>query len=251
MNTKLILLLLTIIAACVIAVRSFSPDTQTEAQPPSSILPVVAKASSHQVAAHPSEPAAETAEAAETEIVMGIEVRRDRNCTVERHYVDLGNGTVTEAYSCVPTQIVADDYESYSDEELRVLSYSDANSASVLGKRLLEVDLAASRALLLRAVALQPANLDPVMWLAAQAYSLRGDTPAANEARANAYVLVQTAKAMGSPASVEWIFNDLEEAGFGATDFARLDEQVRKDLRRIREIQLEVFGESVVDEVLL
>lgn len=248
MNTKMILLLLTIIAACLVAVRSFSPDAQTQEQPATSGPPVAARESSPPVTVTPD---ASAADATETETVMGIEVRKDRNCTVERHYVDLGNGTVTEAYSCVPIQTAVDDYESYSDEELRVLSYSDAKAASLLGKRLVEVDLAASRALLLRAVALQPANLDPVTWLAAQAYSLRGDSPAANEARANTYVLVQTAKAMGSPASVEWIFTDLEEAGFGATDFARLDEQVRKDLRRIREIQLEVFGDSVVDEVLL
>ncbi len=120
----------------------------------------------------------------ETEIVMGIEVRKDRECAVQRHYVDLGNGTVTDAYSCVPNESVSHDYDRYSDEELRVLSYSDARAASILGKRLVEVDLAESRRLLLRAVALKPANLDPVMWLAAQAYSLRGRDPASQNARA-------------------------------------------------------------------
>lgn len=248
MNTKLTLLLLAVMAACFVALQSNSPEPVTPSGTVVARKPVTFEE-------HPvSQPVAaeETVvEAPETEVVMGITVRKDRNCTVRRHYVDLGNGTVTDAYSCVPNEASPDEYEQYGNEELRVLAYNDAKAASVLGKRLVDVDLEQSRELLLRAVALQPANLDPVMWLAAHAYSVRGDSTAARDARANTYVLTRTAQAMGSAASTDWIIADLEQAGFAAGDIAKLDNQVKSTLRRIRNIQLEVFGESVVDEVLL
>ena len=247
MKTKLTLLLLVFVVACGIAMRLNNPaaiQAPRAAAPPETPAAVAEQGR--------TEPGGSTLpERPGTEVVMGIKVRKDRACSVQRHYVDLGNGTVTDAYSCVPHEAIADDYERYSDDELRVLSYSDARAASVLGKRLVEVDLDESRRLLLRAVALKPANLDPVMWLAAQAYSLRGSSPAAQNARANTYVLTRTAQAMGSGASVDWVLEDLERAGFDEADIAGLEERVRENLRRIREIQLEVYGETLVDEVLL
>ncbi len=252
MKTKLTVLFLATVVAALFALRlqstSALPKAAGPADAPSASLaegvtataPAVAKAEQAHATEQPG-----------TEIVMGIEVRTDRACSVQRHYVDLGNGTVTEAYSCVPNEPVADAYEHYTNDELRVLAYSDAKAASVLGKRLVEIDLDESRRLLLRAVALKPANLDPVMWLAAQAYSLRDASAAAQNARANTYVLARTAQAMGSSARIEWVLEDLDRAGFKEADLARLEERVRENLRRIREIQLEVYGESVVDEVLL
>ncbi len=256
MKTKLTILLIASVAASLVVMRSQGPGTApTQKAPPAEApvaSPVAVANQNGPIAGSVAGPdtIAETGKP-ETEIVMGIEVRKDRGCSVQRHYVDLGNGTVTDAYSCVPKQKVTDAYEHYSDDELRVLAYNDARAASVLGKRLIEVDLDESRRLLLRAVALKPAKLDPVMWLAAHAYSLRGTSLAAQNARANTYVLTRTAQAMGSGASIEWVLADLERAGFSEQDLAELEEQVRNNLRRIREIQLEVYGESVVDEVLL
>ena len=257
MKTKLTILLIASVVAALVVMRSQgpSPTPAPTAETPAenaSAAPVAGSSGNRPETGSVAEPGTVTESGQpETEIVMGIEVRKDRECTVQRHYVDLGNGTVTDAYSCAPSEPIADAYEHYSDEELRVLAYSDARAASVLGKRLVEVDLDESRRLLLRAVALKPTNLDPVMWLAAQAYSLRGTSPAAQSARANTYVLTRTAQAMGSGASIDWVLADLEQAGFNERDLAELEEQVRDNLRRIREIQLEVYGESVVDEVLL
>jgi len=251
MKTKLTLLLLTLVVACVIATQLERPDT---APLPPAATPADAPAKLPAIVAEEDSPEPDSVAAPEppaTEMVMGIEVRKDRHCSVQRHYIDLGNGTVTDAYSCVPNETAVGEYDHYSDDELRVLSYNDARAASVLGKRLVEVDLAESRRLLLRAVALKPANLDPVMWLAAQAYSLRGESPAAQSARANTYVLTRTAQAMGSAVDVQWILEDLDGAGFGEKEIAVLEERVRENLRRIREIQLEIYGESLVDEVLL
>ncbi len=251
MKTKLTLLLLTLVVACVIATQLERPDT---APSPQAARPADAPAKVPAIVAEEDSPEPDSVAAPEppaTEMVMGIEVRKDRHCSVQRHYIDLGNGTVTDAYSCVPNETAVGEYDHYSDDELRVLSYNDARAASVLGKRLVDVDLAESRRLLLRAVALKPANLDPVMWLAAQAYSLRGESPAARNARANTYVLTRTAQAMGSAVDVQWILEDLDGAGFGEKEIALLEEGVRENLRRISEIQLEIYGENIVDEVLL
>ena len=89
------------------------------------------------------------------------------------------------------------------------------------------------------------------MWLAAQAHSLRGTSAAAQRARANTYVLTRTAQALGSDASIGWILADLQLAGFSLDDVRRLDEKVRANLRRIRDVQLEVYGETTIDEVQL
>ena len=251
MNTKLTLLLLAVIATCAFAMQWLANDSYPTRPAPERAAPLQPMPSdvASTGVGKPS-PQIVAIEAA-TETVLGIEVRKDRNCVVRRHYLDLGNGTVTDAYSCVPASPDVDDYEHYSDEQLRVLSYSDAKAASILGKRLVEVDLAEAEALLLRAIALQPANLDPVMWLAAQAHSLRGDTRAAHVARANTYVLTRVAQELGSTAGIEWILADLEQAGFTPDDVRRLDERVRERLRQIRDIQLEVFGDSIVEEVQL
>ena len=187
----------------------------------------------------------------ETEIVMGVPVLRERDCTVTRHYVDLGNGTVTEAYSCVRNEEPDDDYETYSDAELAVMAYSDAKAASVLGKRLVEVEPDRSRALLLRAAALEPGNVEPLAWLASQSYSLRGETDAARSATANAYIITQTARALGSDADLDWIVEDLRKAGFQEDDITALDDFAKKDLDRVRSIQLDVYGETSIGEETL
>ena len=187
----------------------------------------------------------------ETETVMGISVLKERDCTVTRHYVDLGNGTVTEAYSCVRNEEPAGDYETYSDAELAVMAYSDAKAASVLGKRLVEVSPGRSRALLLRAAALKPGNVEPLAWLASQAYSLRGETNAARSTTANAYIITQTARALGSDADLDWIVEDLRKAGFQEDDISALDELAKKDLDRVRSIQLDVYGETSIGEETL
>lgn len=186
-----------------------------------------------------------------TEIVMGIPVRKDRNCDVTRHYVELGNGLVTEAYSCNPRDTSTDDYELLGNDALAVLAYNDAKAARVLGKRLVELNPEQSRAWLLRAAALEPDNVEPLMWLASQAYSLRGASNAALVATANAYVITKTSRALGSDADLDWIIDDLLAAGLDDADIEFLDEAARRDLQAIRTIQLEVFGHTTIGEELL
>ena len=186
----------------------------------------------------------------DTETVMGIRVRADRSCNVTRHYLDLGNGTVSEAYSCDRAERPASAYDAYDSRTLEYLAYGDAAAASALGKRLVETDPARARALILRTLALQPQDIEPAMWLASQAYSLRGSTAAARRATANSYILTRIVQELGGEVAVTWIVEDLRESGFEDADLARLDARVARDLRRIGDIQLEVLGERTIREDL-
>ena len=185
-----------------------------------------------------------------TETVMGIQVRGDRNCTVTRHYLDLGDGTVSEAFSCDRPGRPSIAYDAYDSRTLQHLAYGDAGAASTLGKRLVETDPARARALILRALALQPQDIEPAMWLASQAYSLRGSTAAALRATANSYILTRIVQELGGEVAVTWIVEDLRESGFDDADLARLDARVARDLRHIGDIQLEVLGERTIREDL-
>jgi predicted Zn-dependent protease len=181
---------------------------------------------------------------------MGIRVRGDRNCTVTRHYLDSGDGTVSEAFSCDQPERPTSAYDAYASRTLAYLAYGDAEAASTLGKRLVETDPARARALILRALALQPQDIEPAMWLASQAYSLRGSTAAARRATADSYILTRIVKELGGDVAVTWIVEDLKESGFEEADLARLDARVARDLRRIGDIQLEVLGERTIREDL-
>ena len=185
-----------------------------------------------------------------TETVMGVKVRRDRSCTVTRHYLDLGDGTVGEAFSCDGPERPSSGYDDYDNGTLKRLAYGDAQAASVLGKRLVQTDPARARALILRALALQPQNVEPAMWFASQAYSLRGNSAAARRATANSYVLTRIVQELGGEVAVTWIVEDLRESGFDDADLDRLDARVAQDLRSIGDIQLEVFGKRTLREDL-
>ena len=71
----------------------------------------------------------------ETELVHGIAVKKDRNCSVRAHYVETSPGITAKAYSCEPDPKPAHPYESYSNQALAVLAYSDAQAARILGLR--------------------------------------------------------------------------------------------------------------------
>jgi hypothetical protein len=189
-----------------------------------------------------------TAVAQATERVMGLNVRTDRRCNVTRHYLDRGDGTVSEAYSCDAPDPVAGEFEQYDNGTLEQLAYSDARAASALGKRLLATDPAKARALILRALALQPRDIEPVMWLVSQAYSLRGSSTAARGATANAYVLTRLVRELGTPVALTWIVEDLRRSGFDDAALASLDAGVAAELSRLEDIRREVFGDSLIRE---
>ncbi len=188
--------------------------------------------------------------AGEPEFFPGIRAREDRSCEVTRHYLDQGDGTVTAAFSCVGSGAASGRYGHYDDGALEMMAYGDAGAASELGKRLAATEPGRARGLMVRALALQPGNTEPAMWLASQAYSLRGDSAAARTAMADQYVITRVAQELGARVSAAWILDDLRESGADDAVLARLDARVAADLRRIESIQLEVFGRRRFGEEL-
>ncbi len=106
-----------------------------------------------------------------TETVLGIRVRKDRDCTVELNDHVTPQGEMFSAYSCTPRHSTPPHpYAHYADETLAVMAYSDAEAAAVLGKRLLGKDNKKSFELLIRASALDGGKVETIAWLSDQAF---------------------------------------------------------------------------------
>lgn len=73
------------------------------------------------------------------DIVHGIKVRKDRNCTVEvEHRFDPETGNTRKIFSCIPdSPPQIDPYTTYDSDVLAGMAYGDAHAAEVLGLRLL------------------------------------------------------------------------------------------------------------------
>ena len=186
----------------------------------------------------------------ETEVVHGLEVWKDRNCTVKVNYVDIGSGNVVEAYVCAPNHPPEPkEYDQYDDETLKVMAYSDPVAAEVLGKRLAESDPVVARFLLIRSVALKPENTAPIRWLASAYYGLAAENgePALREMSEN-YLLQRIAEELGTSGASDMMRRQLIEAGFQETDFLEMEEALKVDLNEIRSIQLEVTGSTELTE---
>jgi hypothetical protein len=190
---------------------------------------------------------------ANTEIVHGLRVRKDRNCTIELNYVDTGDGNLIEAYSCTPNQPAEPgEFDQYDNATLAGMAYSDASAAEALGKRLAEDDPESARELMIRSAALRPRNPQPMLWLASAYYGLvavNGE-PAIKEMMEN-YVLTRLAEELGTSGAASSIQEQLAKAGFQDKDFLQLEDVVAADLVTIREIQLEVTGSSELAETPL
>jgi len=249
-------LLLPLLALAITAISFYVlKPTALETEPPAAVSIPDSSTIHRKLDVPQGEPTAESgpAQEMETEFVYGIEVRKNRNCTVELHYIDIGDGKVVEAYSCKPNQPPAPGvYDEYNNETLAGMSYSDPVAAEVLGKRLADYELERARMLLMRSVALRPKNTLPILWLASANYGLiavNGE-PAIGEMSEN-YLLARVAEELGTSGAATSIREQLIEAGFQEKDFLELEMEVKVDLFEIREIQLEVTGQSDLTEVSL
>lgn len=129
------------LTAAVVAWQTRQPDTRLDTggvAPPSAPLP----AESPQVAA--ASPAlagspgtTPPAYRVETEEVLGLRVRKDRDCTVELRYIpDADTGEIIEAHACVADDPqIPDPYEAWDDQTLAGMAYGDPHAAEVLGLR--------------------------------------------------------------------------------------------------------------------
>jgi hypothetical protein len=149
------------------------------------------------------------------------------------------------AWSCKPRQQQpAHPYSHYDDATLEAMSWSDAEAAALLGKRLLQRDGEKSWELLVRATALDN-NFRHLAWLADQRFgivSIDGEPHMDNLARQ--YQLASVSRELGDVSGrSDYFRRQLTAAGAQAADLAELDSTVDQLLRQIRDIQSTVLGE--------
>ena len=194
--------------------------------------------------------ARQTEDAATSGTLTNAELLERFNCSATKHMVHLGDGLVTEAYACEPPD-VEDPFAAFSDADLLVMSYSDADAAEALGKRLLmQEEEGPANEMMLRAVALRPDDISPLKYLVTQTGSLRGPSREARRQVGNAYIITKTASHFDPTITTSWLRRDLAEHRFTAEDIERLDRLVEGNLARMRAVQIEVFGESRIGEAL-
>jgi hypothetical protein len=183
-----------------------------------------------------------------TEIVLGLRVRKDRDCDVELKDYVTPDGDMFSAWSCTPRKSQPMHvYSHYDDATLDAMAWSDAEAAALLGKRLIERNGKKSWDLLVRAAALD-GDFRHLAWLADQRFgimSVDGEPHMGNLGRQ--YQLASVSRELGDLSGRSGYFRrQLVDAGAQAADLAELDSQADQLLRRIREIQSTVLGEVTI-----
>ena len=180
-----------------------------------------------------------------SEVVLGLRVRQERNCTVELNDYVTPDGEMFSAYSCTPNEPAPDHpYAHYDDDSLEALAWADSAAAALLGRRLVGTDHGKAYAMLVRATALG-GDTRHLAWLADQAFSAvrsDGELRVGNVMRR--YELAALATEMGAdPAPALHLRNELMEAGIGDAQFATLERRTDALLEIVRDIQRAVYGE--------
>ena len=191
-------------------------------------------------------PAAEN----DTELVLGIRVRKNRNCRVELKDYVTTDGEMFSAHSCTPNKPAPQRiYADYDNETLAGMAYSDADAAATLGHRLISKDTHKSYQLLIRAAALD-GKVEHLAWLADQAFgavAINGEPQVANLQRQ--YELAALAARLGdAPARSRYFKNELARNGIDEDQLSSLDMHVDELLQSMRDIQLTVLGEATIEE---
>lgn len=180
-----------------------------------------------------------------TEMVLGIRVRKDRKCTVELKDYVTPDGEMFQAYSCTPNNPAPPHpYADYDNATLEAMAYSDAEAAALLGQRLIGLDNDKSYQMLVRATALD-GDVTHLHWLADQAFSLVkiNDEVQVDNLKRRYELTALAARLGGNPSNPYYWKNELVKAGVAEADIAVLDSQVERLLRKVQDIQLNVFGE--------
>ncbi len=187
----------------------------------------------------------------DTEVVLGVRVRKDRNCRVElKDYVTPG-GEMFSAYSCTPNSPPPRHiYADYDNATLASMSYADADAAALLGRRLISKDTGRSYQLLIRAAALDGGKVEHIAWLADQAFgavAINGEPQVANLKQQ--YKLAALATRLGDKsAKNRYLRHELIRIGVNEAQLGSLDARADALLESMRDIQRTVFGEvTIVD----
>lgn len=191
-------------------------------------------------------PAATTATAdGNSEVVLNVRVRKDRNCNVALNDYVTTAGEVFSAYSCTPrTPQPPHPYAHYDNGSLEVLAYADPEAAALLGRRLAASDRDKSYEMLVRAAALD-GKVGHLAWLADQAYStVRIDGALQVDNVKRRYELAALAARLGGdPSASQFLRDTLVDAGVNAHGIDRLDARVDQLLEAVHDIQRAVYGE--------
>ncbi|MDH3611943.1 MAG: hypothetical protein OEU90_11475 [Gammaproteobacteria bacterium] len=188
----------------------------------------------------------------DTEIVFGIRVRKDRNCTVELKDYVTPDGEMFSAHSCTPHNPgPPHPYAHYDDDTLAAMAYADATAAALLGQRLVRTDTRMSYQLLIRASALDGGDLEHIAWLSDQAFgvtAINGAPQVANMKRQ--YELAALVTRLGEPSHKStYLRNELMKVGVDARQLDSLDARVEELFQSMRDIQRTVYGEVTIGEL--
>jgi hypothetical protein len=258
-----------LLIAAAIIIWKFGPPAETPPQVESSpiSLPQHSLTDADPFRALPSASDPITAPVAQADInpfemVLGIEVRKDRDCTVEVTYaVDSSTGESRKIYSCIPNSPrEIDPYTTYPDETLAGMAYGNAHAAEVLGLRKLlspdpEVE-AQGLELLLRSVALSNNSRGIAIAINAR-YSLVSSTQNSSDRVVDVpnvkrfYTLSLVSNTVSPGSMTPEIYRaELSNAGLDDKELDALAEKSRQILEDLAEIQTQITGDTHIREAM-
>lgn len=184
-----------------------------------------------------------------TELVLGLRVRKDRNCSVELKNYVTPDGEMFSAYSCTPDNPrPSHPYADYDDETLAAMAYADADAAAILGKRLIGTDTRRSYQLLIRASALDGGKVEHIAWLSEQVFgnvTINGKPQVDNIKRQ--YELAVLAARLGDTTDKSnYLKHELIKIGLDTGQLDSLDMRVDALLQSMRDIQRIVLGDITI-----
>jgi len=184
-----------------------------------------------------------------TEVVLGLRVRKDRNCRIELKDYVTTDGEMFSAHSCTPNgPALPHIYADYDNETLAGMAYADADAAALLGHRLIDKDTRKSYQLLIRAAALDGGKVEHIAWLSDQAFgttAINGEPQVANLQRQ--YELAVLATRLGDgPGKSIYLKNELISIGIDDEQLHLLDMRADALLQSMRDVQQTVLGEVTI-----
>ena len=190
------------------------------------------------------------------EIVLGIKVFKDRDCTVEtRHIVNPETGETSQAFTCTPNSPVEEDsYGAFSSNVLAPMACSDAHAAEVLGLRKLGSDNSNVQAeglnLIYRSVALS-GNFEAIHRAIVSRYNLVSVNGALRiDSVKQGLVLHAIAERLGSPLREFEVFAALLlENGVSQEEINQLTDKATDTLRAIADLQTELTGDMTIRQI--
>jgi len=185
-----------------------------------------------------------------SETVFGLKVKKDRNCTMIERYIADKDGQLSAAYQCIPnTAPEPGPYETYTDETLVDLVYADAAAAAELGRRWSGEEPDKARILMLRAVALDPSDVEPLKWLSWEQFSqTHTEDGLATDIISERYVLLRTAEEIGGQPvyDIRRAHDLLIVGGVSPEKIAELEGRVQAEIGFARDVQVDVLGTATI-----